>query len=99
MRNDLPLHCSTGEPTRALTVYNPGVRTLVERWYGEGVTYDVVFDSVTRQFEVVAGEVVVFTAGAFVDVLHWCMRPEQEAVRSSREPIELPPPSKPSDED
>ncbi len=74
------------------------MRTFVERWYGENVTYDVMFDSVTRQFDVVAGELVVFSAGEFVAVLHWCMRPEAPLEIRTADALELSPPWSPDDE-
>jgi hypothetical protein len=73
------------------------VRTFIERWYSESVTYDVVFDDVTRQFDVVAGEIVVFSAGDFVEVLHWCMRPEAPLEISTANAIDISPPWEPEE--
>jgi hypothetical protein len=69
------------------------VRTFVERWYGEGVTYDIFFDHNRALFDVCAGEIVVFTSSEFVDILHWCMRPEHAVeVRSNDHAIDVSPP-------
>jgi len=51
------------------------VRQFIERWYDEdGVAFDVFFDPALARFDVVAGELVVFSHHAFVEVLRWCMR-------------------------
>lgn len=51
------------------------MRQFIERWYGEdGVALDVYFDPALARFDVVAGELVVFSHAAFVEILRWCMR-------------------------
>ncbi len=68
------------------------LRRFVERWYGEdGAAFDVFFDEDLARFDVVAGEVVVFSHAAFVEVLRWCMREEGPAPELSSHAIELSP--------
>ena len=78
------------------------MRRFVERWYGDGVSYDVVFDDDPARFDVLAGELVVFTSSDFVDVLRWCMRPEAalevaspSETTDTTDAIELSPPFDP----
>lgn len=75
------------------------MRTFVERWYGEDVSYDVFYDHDHARFDVCAGEIVVFTSSEFVDVLNWCMRPEQPLeVRGDAHAVDVSPPFDPDDD-
>jgi hypothetical protein len=68
------------------------VQRFVERWYDEdGVALDVFFDPELARFDVVSRGLVVFSHGAFVEVLRWCLR--DEATPDDGQPlgIELSP--------
>jgi hypothetical protein len=51
------------------------VRVFVERWHDleAQAALDVWFDEDLARYEVVAGELVVFSATHLVEVLFWCM--------------------------
>lgn len=73
----------------------------MERWYGDGVTYDVFFDEEHVRFDVCAlpEKSIVFSSSEFVEILHWCMRPEAPLEPSGSEPpnhaIDVSPPFDP----
>jgi hypothetical protein len=66
------------------------MRQFVERWYGDdGVAFDVVFDPELARFDVVAGELVVFSHAAFVEILRWCMREDSTPYELRTDAIEV----------
>jgi hypothetical protein len=66
------------------------LRRFIERWYDEdGAALDVFFDQELARFDVVSGGLVVFSHGAFVEVLRWCLR--DEAPADDAHAIELSP--------
>jgi hypothetical protein len=67
------------------------VRVFVERWHDleAQAALDVFFDEGLARYEVVAGELVVFTSAHLVEVLFWCMGMPRSTTATTVEPIDL----------
>ena len=69
----------------------------MERWYGEEGALDIVYDEAHSRFDVLRGELVLFTNSEFVEVLRWCMTGQTNpTVRADA--IDVSEPFEPEDE-
>jgi hypothetical protein len=64
-------------------------RVFVERWHDleAGTPFDVWFDPDLARYEVVAGQLVVFSGAHLAEILFWCMG--MDVPSRAIEPIDL----------
>lgn len=68
----------------------------MERWYGEEGALDIFYDEAHSRFDVLCGEIILFTDSEFVEVLRWCMT-GQAGATARADAIDVSEPFNPDD--